>query len=309
MLAIIVSNPHEAIPHANPPLFITHYSPLTTHHSLLTMKNFFEFFGFLSAAGMSAVVIFLFIGKKEGLRSDDKDTRVSEYNISSEADMPDRPRAIALHPSKSSKSASRKEKAVQQEEERSQSASEQLKNLYDDAEFVSSTAKQWKSTVRDIAEDYNVRPQVLLAHVLVQSYIGNYSKSQLKRDAGQHAGEQIKSVSAALKSYPYGWSMQKLMQQYDLMRYFPEEVPVASASLHMMPEKKMTPKTVSKGTSKPTAQPAASAVSPAEDGFRNMVAKEYGFSSWTGLQRLADPETKTEAQKRVKRLMLAARIK
>ena len=273
------------------------------------MKNFFEFFGFLSAAGMSAVVIFLFIGKKEGLRGADKDTRVSEYNISNEADMPDRPRAIALHPAKGSKSASRKEKAVQQEEERSQSASEQLKNLYDDAEFVSSTAKQWKSTVRDVAEDYNVRPQVLLAHVMVQSYLGNYSKNQLKRDASQHAGEQIKSVNAALKTYPYGWSMQKLMQQYDLMRYFPEEVPVASASLHMMPEKKMTPKTVSKSAGKPAAQPAASAVSPAEDGFRNMVAKEYGFSSWTGLQRLADPETKTEAQKRVKRLMLAARIK
>ena len=44
-----------------------------------------------------------------------------------------------------------------------------------------------------------------------------------------------------------------------------------------------------------------------------MIGVANGHSTITpcnsGLQRLADPETKTEAQKRVKRLMLAARIK
>ena len=272
------------------------------------MKNFFEFFGFLSAAGMSAVVIFLFIGKKEGMRGNLSDPMKSEMNISDDSDMPDRPRAIALHPAKSSKGSARKERAVQ-EEAAEQSAGERLKYLYDDSEFISSTAKQWKSTVKDVAEDYNVRPQVLLAHAIVQSYIGNYSKSQLKRDASQHAGEQIKSVASALKTYPYGWSMQKVMQQYDLLRYFPEEMPVASASLHMMPEKKMTPKGENKGSRPATAASASPQVSAVEDGFRVMVAKENGFSSWAGLQRLADPETKADAQKRVKRLMLAARIK
>jgi hypothetical protein len=272
------------------------------------MKNFFEFFGFLSAAGMSAVVIFLFIGKKEGLRSGISDPMKSEHNISDESDMPERPRAIALHPAKSSKGSAKKERIVQDETAADQSAGERLKYLYDDAEFISTTAKQWKSTVKDVAEDYNVKPQVLLAHVIVQSYVGNYSKSQLKRDASQHAGEQIKSVASALKTYPYGWSMQKVMQQYDLLRYFPEEMPVASASLHMMPEKKMAPKGETKG-SRPAAQSTAPQVSAVEDGFRVMVAKENGFSSWAGLQRLADPETKADAQKRVKRLMLAARIK
>lgn len=275
------------------------------------MKNFFEFFGFLSAAGMTAVVVFLFIGKKDGLKSLDNNRLVSEHNISADSDMPEKPRAIAMHPSKGSKSSTKKEKMVREEAVSApeESASERLKYLYDDADFVSSTAKQWKSAVKDVAEEYNVKPQVLLANVLVQSYLGSYSKSQLKRDAVQHAGEQIKSVSAALKTYPYGWSMQKVMQQYDLLRYFPEEMPVAAASLRLAPEKKMVAKGETKG-SKPSAQPtAAPQVSAVEEGFRNMVAKENGFSTWAGLQRLGDPDTKADAQKRVKRLMMAARIK
>lgn len=273
------------------------------------MKNFFEFFGFLSAAGMAAVVIFLFIGKKDGLKGADKNRLVSEYNISDESDMPEKPRAIALHPSKSSgKGGTKKEKVVREVAAPEESAAERLKYLYDDAEFVASTAKQWKSAVKDVSEEYNVKPQVLLANVLVQSYLGSYSKSQLKRDAVQHAGEQIKSVSAALKTYPYGWSMQKVMQQYDLLRYFPEEMPVAAATVRMAPEKKLVAKGEMKG-SKPAAKPAAPQVSAVEDGFRAMVAKENGFTSWAGLQRLADPDTKADAQKRVKTLMLAARIK
>lgn len=273
------------------------------------MKNFFEFFGFLSAAAVSAALIFLFIGKKEGLRGLDKNQLISEHNIAMDADMPAEPRAIAMRPSKNSGSKTniRKEKAIREVPVSNTSTEEKLRYLYDDAEFIASSAKQWKSAVKDVAEDYNVKPQVLLAHVLVQSYVGSYSMSQLKRDASQHAGEQIKSVSAALKTYPYGWSMQKVMQQYDLLRYFPEEMPTASASVRMMPERKMSAKGENK-SAKPAMQPASS-VSAVEDGFRTMVAKENGFSSWVGLQRLADPDTKADAQKRVKTLMMASRIK
>lgn len=272
------------------------------------MKNFFEFFGFLSAAGMSAVLIFLFIGKKEGLKGLDKDRLVSSMNISDDANMPEAPRAISMHPSKSSsKTSVRKEKQVR-EVVAEQSASEKLRFLYDDAEYVSTTAKQWKSAVKDAAEEYSIKPQILMAHVLVQAYTGAYSKSQLKRDAVQHAGERVKPLSSALKTYPYGWSMQKVMQQYDLLRYFPEEMPTASASVRMTPEKKMVAKGETKSV-KATAPAAKPQVSAVEDGFRVMVAKENGFSSWAGLQRLADPDTKADAQKRVKRLMMAARIK
>ena len=271
------------------------------------MKNFFEFFGFLSAAGMSAVLIFLFIGKKEGLKNSDKDLQVSGYNIAADSDMPAEPRAIAMRPSKGSKTSVKKERAVQ-ETASEQSASEKLKYLYDDAEFIATTSKQWKSAVKDASEEYNIKPQVLLAHVLVQSYTGSYSKSQLRRDAVQHAGERVKPVSAAVKTYPFGWSMQKVMQQYDLLRYFPEEMPTASASVRMTPEKKTSIKGETKAA-KPAAKSSAPQVSAVEDGFRAMVAKDNGFSSWAGLQRLADPDTKTAAQKRVKTLMMASRIK
>ena len=147
-----------------------------------------------------------------------------------------------------------------------------------------------------------------MAHVLVQSYAGSYSKSQLNRDAVQHAGERVKPVSTALKTYPYGWSMQKVMQQYDLLRYFPEEMPTASAAVRMTPEKKMNAKGETK-SARPALKPNTPQASAVEDGFRVMVAKENGFSSWAGLQRLADPDTKAAAQKRVKTLMMASRIK
>lgn len=273
------------------------------------MKNFFEFLGFLSAAGVSAILIFLFIGKKEGLKGVDKDRLVSGYNIS-DSDMPAEPRAIAMRPSKgnAAKGSAKKEK-VAREMEPEQSATEKLKYLYDDAEFVASTAKQWKSAVKDASEEYNIKPHVLMAHVLVQSYAGSYSKSQLNRDAAQHAGERVKPLSAVLKTYPYSWSMQKVMQQYDLLRYFPEEMPTASAAVRMAPEKKMSVKGGETKSAKPAVKTLTPQASAVEDGFRNMVAKENGFSSWAGLQRLADPDTKADAQKRVKTLMMASRIK
>ena len=45
------------------------------------------------------------------------------------------------------------------------------------------------------------------------------------------------------------------------------------------------------------------------DGSREMTAKEFGFSTWQGLQFLADADTKTKAAKRVKTIMLASRIR
>ena len=56
------------------------------------------------------------------------------------------------------------------------------------------------------------------------------------------------------------------------------------------------------------AKPAA-ALSPVESGFREMVAKEEGFSSWQGLQRLGDLDAKKRADKRVKMLLGAARVR
>ena len=272
------------------------------------MKNFFEFFGFLSTACISAALIFIVIGgKKDSFGSSAKGGFLSE--IGADADIEDAPRSISDRPMRSNSSSSSKReistrKGTESTDQRS--AEERLKSLYSDQDFVTATAKQWKSRVRDAADEYNVKPQVLLAHVLVQSYLNDYSQAQLQRDAARHAGERVKPTATAIKGYKYGWSMQKIMNEYDLLRYFPEEAPTAAAavpSLRKTAEKKM----VSKGIAKSSAPVAKN--NPVEEGFKSMVSKEYGFASWAGLQKLADPDTKLEAARRVKSLMMGSRVR
>jgi hypothetical protein len=284
------------------------------------MKNFFEFFGFLTTACLSGMLVFTFIGKKEGRSSgiERDDRMVSAYStaaIEGEDALPT-PRSITGKNARKNESdyaftaagayGSKKAKKVMEtpiiEEEPAMSETEKLRALPSDGSYVRATAKKWKNLVASTADAYNVRPQLLLAHVIVASRIHEgYNGTDLERDAARHGGERIGSVANALKKYKYGWTMQRLLEGYDLAGYFPESVPVASASVSR-PAKATT--------SKPAAaKPAAPQSSPVEDGFRQMVAKDYGFSNWAGLQRLGDPETKTAAQKRVKSLMAAARIR
>ncbi len=272
------------------------------------MKNFFEFFGFLSTACISAALIFIVIGKKDGSKTDTKGGFLTE--IGAETEVADAPRSISDRPMRSNSSgSSKRDKAIRPTEASAAglSADERLKSLYDDNEFVSATAKQWKGLVRDAADEYNVKPHVLLAHVMVQSYLGDYSRNQLYNDAARHAGERVKPTAAAIKGYRYGWTMQKLMGEHDLLRYFPEEASTASAAIST--SRKAVEKTTvsSKGVAKYSAPLAKN--NPMEEGFKNMVAKEYGFASWAGLQKLADPDTKSDAARRVKSLIMASRVR
>ncbi|MBL7808806.1 MAG: hypothetical protein JNN28_13380 [Saprospiraceae bacterium] len=271
------------------------------------MKNFFEFFGFVSMACISAALIFIFIGgKKDGLNSHSRDGFLTE--LSAEAEAPNAPRSISDRPSKSSTGYAARDRAARPVERTSASSEEQLKALYADKSFISSTAKEWKGLVQDAADEYNLKPQVLLAHVLVQSYLGDYSRTELYNDAARHAGERLKPVSTAIKGYQYGWTMQKLIADYNLVKYFPEDIPTAVAGVST-PTRKSAEKhaMVSKGITKSAAPVAKN--NPVEEGFKSMVAKEYGFSSWAGMQKLADPDTKAEASKRVKSLMMASRVR
>jgi hypothetical protein len=271
------------------------------------MKNFFEFFGFLSMACISAALIFIFVGKKDGLKGESKGGFLTE--MGADADIADAPRPISDRPMRSNNAGSgKRDKASRPSESAASelSADERLKSLYDDNEFVASAAKQWKGLVRDAAEEYNVKPQVLLAHVLVQSYLGEYSRTQLYNDAARHAGERVKPTATAIKGYRYGWTMQKLINEHDLMRYFPEEAPTAAASVAVS-RKSVEKSSTAKGVAKSSAPVAKN--NPVEEGFKNMVAKEYGFASWAGLQKLADPDTKSDAARRVKSLMMASRVR
>jgi hypothetical protein len=271
------------------------------------MKNFFEFFGFLSTACISAALIFIVIGKKDGLRSDSKGGFLTE--MGSEAEVADAPRSISDHPMRSNTLASSKRDKVGRPAESANtelSADERLKSLYNNNNFVAANAKQWKNIVQDAADEYNVKPQVLLAHVLVQSYLGDYTRTDLYNDAARHAGERLKPTATAIKGYRYGWSMQKLIAEHDLKRYFPEEIPTASASVST-PRKAVEKNTTSKGAAKYSAPVAKN--NPVEEGFKSMVSKEYGFASWAGMQKLADPDTKADATRRVKSLMMASRVR
>ncbi len=273
------------------------------------MKNFFEFFGFLSTACISAALIFIFIGKKDGLKSDSKGGFLTE--MGADAEIPDAPRSISDRPMRSNSVAGNKRDRSNRPDASAPELApeERLKSLYNDNEFVTSTAKQWKGLVQDAADEYNVKPQVLLAHVLVQSYLNEYSRTQLYNDAARHAGERVKPTSAAIKGYRYSWSMQKLLNEHDLTRYFPEDIAASrtvAASVGNT-SRKLAPSAGTKSTSKSSAPMAKT--NPLEEGFKNMVSKEYGFTSWAGLQKLADPETKSEAARRVKSLMMASRVR
>jgi hypothetical protein len=271
------------------------------------MKNFFEFFGFVSMACISAALIFIFIGgKKDGLKSGAREGFLTE--LGSSAEIPDAPRSISDRPSKSQSGSARQDRAVRPEANKSVSEEAQIKALYSDKSFIQNASKEWKNLVLDASEEYNLKPQVLLAHVLVQSYLGEYTRNELYNDAARHAGERLKPVATAVKGYRYGWTMQKLISDYQLAKYFPEDVPTATAAISGSTRKAADkPTMVAKGVAKSSAPLAKN--NPVEEGFKSMVAKEYGFSSWAGLQKLADPDTKTEAARRVKSLMMAAKVR
>lgn len=268
------------------------------------MKNFFELFGFLSMACISAALIFIFIGgKKDGFGRESAAGFLPELGAESSS-ISATPGRISEHPMRiSSTPSNKRSKGGSTATADTRSAEDRLKSLYKDQNFVRKASQEWKEMVSDAADEYNVSPKVLLAHVLVQSYLGDYSRSQLMQDAADHAGDRVKPANVAAKGYRYGWSMQKLLSEYDLARYFPGAVKTAAAASNSLVSAKKSTKTAPRVT-KPIAK-----TNPAAEGFKNMVAKEYGFSSWAGMQKLADPDTKSEAARRVKSLMMASRVR
>ena len=278
------------------------------------MKNIFELFGFLSMALISGVIIFIVMGKKDSLNALRTNDLVSEYNTISES--PNAPRPVTKNSrdsyasdSGSARRASAKgastTKALSQE-----AAADRVKQLYSDKRFVTTMANNWKDIVSDIADEYNVKPQLLLANTVLQSYIGDYSKSDLRADAAQHAGDRVMPLSNAAKKYAFGWSVQKITNDYNLNQYFAQEIPVATASaVPSIVASKNSSSSVSKSKASTKTVTQTAKVSPVESGLQQMVAKEYGFNSWNGLMKLGAADVKSKAQSKVQSLMMAARIK
>lgn len=279
------------------------------------MKNVFELFGFLSMACISAAIIFILMGKKDLLNTASASAGAPDL-YGEVAEAPGSPKAVTkgVRDSYASDSGSARRAKGSKAEAADQYAAapeERLKSLYNDQDFVYESVKKWRSAVADMADEYNVKPQVLLAHAVVQSYLGDYSKGQLRQDAAQHAGDQVMGAGAAAKRYKFGWSVQKVMEQHRMDQYFAAAMPTATASAE--PRMVSAKNTSAKGGA--SARPSAPKVTPTaknapmEEGFKAMVAKEYGFSTWSGLERLADSDMKAEAQRRVRSMMLAARVK
>ncbi len=275
------------------------------------MKNFFEFFGFLSTACISGLLVFMFIGRAER-KGGAKDFLISEKNALSESEeaapvgtrkknareLPDLPRI------------SRNKLGAARETPSAPSSEVDLAELYNDADFVSATLKKWKGAVSEVAESYSLKPQVLMAHVLVQSYLGDYSKVQLNRDAAKHAGEQVMSVEAAAKRYPNSWSMKTLIRQYALAKYFPETLEAAADARMLAPMERTGWTSSAKGETKSlrtlpklSNKPAERRNSAREAGFQKMVAKELGVTDWKAIAE------NDKAKRKVKMLTTASRIK
>ncbi|MBL7826236.1 MAG: hypothetical protein JNJ57_06355 [Saprospiraceae bacterium] len=278
------------------------------------MKSIFELFGFLSMACISAAIIFILMGKKDILTAASVDAKPDLYG--EVADAPGSPKSVTKgskgnYDSDSGSARRAKSNRAEAASDNRVAPEERLKSLYNDQDFVHATVNKWRGDVSDMADDYNVKPQVLLAHVVVQSYLGEYGKGDLKRDAAQHAGDRVMTATAAAKRYEFGWSVQKVMEQNRFDQYFAEEVATASAGVptRMVSSKNVAakPESTSRNHSVKVTPTAKNA--PMEEGFKSMVAKEYGFATWAGLERLADADMKTEAQRKVKSLMLAARVK
>lgn len=279
------------------------------------MKSFFEFLGFVSTALISGFLVFSYVGHKKNADKPAMDGLAAAFDKEEAADLPQ------MTPVSSSRTAIAKDKKKTQKSsdaayaagrtaaplQMSAAASERLKNLYADGDFVSSVVKKWKEKVADAAETHAVKPQLLMGNIVVKSYLGSYSARDFNRDVSEHAGDLALPSNTAVKTYDYAWSVAKIVQQYNLAKYFHTAAPVAAA--------KVTPSFTTAGPSKKAvsvsqqkSKPAAS-LAPAEAGFRDLVAKEEGFTSWQGLQRLGDIETKKRADKRVKLLLGASRVR
>lgn len=277
------------------------------------MKSFFELIGFAATALVTGFLVFSYVGQKKNAdKTDVGEKLVTAFNKEEDdaASLPDLEPVSGsrmIKEKKASKGAAAAEMPASRKPVlavESASATEKLKKLYGDEAFVRETASKWKKQVAEAGETHSVKSHLLLGNVIVKSYLGNYTARDFNRDVSEHAGDIAVPNSVALKSYDYSWSVGKVAQQYNLTRYFPASVPVAAAKIPVMK---------SVGTPKKSAAPqkpkAAASVTPLEAGFREMVAKEEGFSSWQGLLRLGDPDTKKNAERRVKTLMGAAKVR
>ena len=286
------------------------------------MKNIFEFLGFVFTAIISGFFIFTMIGRNDRQSSSNgREAMVSEKKINiddamtvarsarSERELPELPK-ISKKNTKSIPTPNAPEV------NESGIESNDLQDLSNDRAFVNNVVKKWKNAVTDAAEQNNLKPEALMAHVVVQCYLDDYTKTQLFKDAARHAGDAVMSADAAAKRYDKGQNVQQLMRRYNMAQYFPEAVEetqtayagMGSAAKGVAASKKAAPALTAK-TSAVTNTATQQRGAGRTVNFKDMVAKEYGAKDWNTLQGKADAATKAKAEKRVKMLATASIIR
>ncbi len=289
------------------------------------MKSFFTLVGFVGVLFASGALSFIGIGyindadKKFG--QVDEDVIVNGEKLDgdmamgsiSENDL-SAPQAIASVDTPSRKS--RKKETRNAEESpaiETESIQSQLKRLYNEDRFVMSTVRKWEKEVKDMSAQYTLKPEVLMAAVIIDAYTGDFSKSELRSIARDHAGERVMPMKEALRNYDYGWSMNKIIDKFDLDKRFVSR----SRSKAPVIESRTTTEKVSAVKRESTKKSIAVAgksnsserISSVELEFRKQVAKSMGFQTWEGLMQLGNPAERDKAKRALNMLMMTSKVK
>lgn len=299
------------------------------------MKGFFTMVGFVGVLIMSGAISFIGIGymrnTDKAMRSSNRvvttteedritDRDMNDNNEVLEARIPERitkkklvePEVVAKkEPVSRPLTSSRAERVSSKKEAVVVDSRERLRDLYSDKKFVQSCIDRWKSEVENISAEYNLKPEVIMALVMVKSYLGDYSRSALHSDAQDHAGERPMTVASALDNYEFGWSMNKLIDKYNLDRKFgsSKRASTSTTTEKRIPIERKEKVAVKKTSERKKETATSTSVSSVEKEFQRKVAQSMGFRSWKGLINLANHEDREKAQQRVKAMMLTSRIK
>lgn len=324
------------------------------------MKNFFEFIGFGATALASGVLFFLVMGKMKdkqpetvsekpaaetlttrknasGIEYDEADfkeniagstTTMRNQEASFAAAEPARTGSKTPRRTPAVEDVPAKKSAVSPIATPAKSAEADLREIFTDEIFTKTMLSKWKSRVAEKAAANNLRPDLLMANVLVKTYLGEYNSTDFQRDVARHRGDAELPETTALKNYEQSKTIASLVRMHDLDRVFAHS---AGPKFTSKKESKREAKNVetisaaakkrSKDKRKPieptaTAEPNVKKINqseektkPAEVIAREAAAKEFGFKTWEGLQLLGSPDLKAKAGKRVKTLLLTARIR
>lgn len=300
------------------------------------MKGFFTLVGFVGVLIMSGAISFIGIGymrnTDKAMRSNNRVVTTTEEDRITDRDMNDNKEVLeARIPERITKKKLVEPEAVAKKEVSTRTATstraarvsakkepavvvdtrERLRDLYADKKFIQSCIDRWKSEVEDISAEYNLKPEVIMALVMVKSYLGDYSRSALRSDAQDHAGERPMTVASALDNYEFGWSMNKLIDKYNLDRKFgsAKRASAGTSTEKRIPVERKEKIAVKKTSERKKEAATSTAASSVEKEFQRKVAQSMGFRSWEGLMNLANHEDREKAQQRVKAMMLTSRIK